>query len=112
MSGDNRWGPAAKQRPHQTNCRRKLMGATALLVLATATQAIAQQVPAAPDQAQEIVITASRVSRSGFSAPTPTTMLNAGELQRRAPNNVSEVLNELPTFRASISPNTQSLSIT
>jgi outer membrane receptor protein involved in Fe transport len=87
------------------------MGATALAGLTIAAPVTAQETPAAPDQTQDIVVTASRVNRSGFTAPTPTTVLNAGELQRRAPNNVSEVLNELPTFRASISPNTQSLSL-
>ena len=38
--------------------------------------------------------------------------MNAAEIQRRAPNNISEVLNELPTFRATSSPNTQSLGTT
>jgi outer membrane receptor protein involved in Fe transport len=114
----------------QTRAREALMGATALAALAIATPVMAQDAPAAPaaaapatapvapaapaadNQDKEIVVTASRVNRTGFNAPTPTTVLNAAEVQRRAPNNVSEVLNELPTFRASISPNTQSLSIT
>ena len=65
-----------------------------------------------PGELGEIVVTASRVKRTGFTAPTPTTVLDAEEVQRRAPNNVSEVLNELPTFRATNSPNTTSLGLT
>lgn len=91
-------------------------------MLATVAPAMAQEVPAAPgiaqdaptagDQPHDIIVTASRVNRSGFNAPTPTTVLSSGEIQRRSPNNVSEVLNELPTFRATTSPNSQSLSLT
>ncbi|MBG6120219.1 outer membrane receptor protein involved in Fe transport [Sphingobium sp. JAI105] len=120
-------GPKIReQNARQKFVRRGLMGATALSMLSMGAPAMAQDAPGpdasaqgAPVQdtpaegapAQDIIVTASRVNRTGFTAPTPTTVLNATELQRRAPNNVSEVLNELPSFRGGSSPNNQSLSL-
>jgi iron complex outermembrane recepter protein len=99
----------------------KLLCATALALLANAAPSMAQETPVADDAAQEeplaedagqmITVTASRAARTGFDAPTPTTLISEAEFERRAANNISEVLNELPTFRATISPNTQSLSL-
>ena len=109
------------QNVRQKFARRALMGATALSMLSIGAPALSQEVPgqdvavqdssAQNTAAQEIIVTASRVNRTGFTAPTPTTVLNAAELQRRAPNNVSEVLNELPSFRGGSSPNNTSLGL-
>ena len=92
--------------------RRALMAASAFAALAMAAPVMAQAQATTADQIGEVVVTASRVNRSGFNAPTPTTVLNTADLQRRAPNNVSEVLNDLPTFRATTSPNTSSFGLT
>lgn len=46
-----------------------------------------------------IVVTASRVARDGFSAPTPTTVIGAAQLEARGATNVSTVLYEIPAFR-------------
>src|SRR4051812_47535494 len=52
---------------------------------------VGQQAWAAPDadqsgaeatKVEEVVVTASRVQRSGFTAPTPTTVLGSAELQK------------------------------
>ncbi len=48
---------------------------------------------------EEVVVTASR-ARSGFAAPTPTTVVSAQLIQARGATNVAEVLNEVPAFRA------------
>lgn len=100
---------------HGVRCvsvRRTLLGATALTLVATASPLMAQEAPVSDDPDQVITVTASRASRTGFDAPTPTTVLNTAEVERRAANNISEVLNELPTFRATRSPNTTSLGLT
>jgi outer membrane receptor protein involved in Fe transport len=47
----------------------------------------------------EVQVTASRVQRSGFDAPTPTTMVNADLIEQRGATNIAQVLNELPAFR-------------
>jgi iron complex outermembrane receptor protein len=49
----------------------------------------------------EVVVTASRVDRQGFVAPSPTTVLGVREMELRAPSNVVNLLNEVPSFRPS-----------
>jgi outer membrane receptor protein involved in Fe transport len=81
------------------------------------THAFAQVVPsqsvsaAAEPQGQAdtetIVVTGSRIARSGFTAPTPVTVVGQERLQVRGITNVGEALNELPSFRALQTPATQ-----
>ena len=58
---------------------------------------------------REIVVTGSRVS-TGFSAPTPVTVLGSDRVEALAITNVGDALNQLPIFRASSSPSTQAVS--
>lgn len=55
-----------------------------------------------------VVVTASssRLGRAGFDAPTPTTTLSAEDLSIGARPNVAAALNDLPYFRAGVSPQT------
>ena len=53
---------------------------------------------------ETVVITGSRVNRTGFDAPTPTTVLSAQELAARGAAQVGEFLNEVPSFRATQTP--------
>ncbi|AOH84983.1 hypothetical protein AWL63_14490 [Sphingomonas panacis] len=61
---------------------------------------------AAPDDANvaDIVVTASRIGRAGFNAPTPTVVVGAATLEQRAAVNVADVLNEVPSFRRTAAP--------
>lgn len=73
------------------------------LSLLTITPAVfAQEVPLAQDDELEtIAVTASRVTRvEGFSAPTPTSVVSAEDVQRTAPMQVSDALLQIPTFRS------------
>ncbi len=54
--------------------------------------------------AQDIVVTASRIDRAGFTAPTPTTVIGAATLEQRAAVNIADVLNEVPAFRRTSAP--------
>lgn len=54
-----------------------------------------------------VSVSASRINRPGFDAPTPTTSINAEELQVGSRPNVAATLNDLPSFKASSSPQTQ-----
>jgi iron complex outermembrane receptor protein len=57
-------------------------------------------VEAAPSAGlEEVVVTASRV-RTGFTAPTPTTVVGEAAIEKRGVTNVADVLNEVPAFRA------------
>ena len=53
----------------------------------------------AADGLEEVAVTASRIQRTGFEAPTPTTYVGVEELQNRAAVRVSQVLFELPAMR-------------
>lgn len=48
---------------------------------------------------EEIKVTASRIQRSGFEAPTPTTVVGEEQIQARAAVRISQVLFEIPALR-------------
>ena len=52
----------------------------------------------------EIVVTASRVNRSGYSAPTPMTSVGIDDIQNRAATNIADVLNAVPSFGQGTTP--------
>lgn len=55
--------------------------------------------PAGP--AGEIVVTGSRITTNGYSAPTPVTVVSTEQLQRTNPGSIPESLNTLPQFAGS-----------
>lgn len=54
-----------------------------------------------------IIVTGSRLSRTGFTSPTPVTVLGAEQLQRVGDTNVADSLNRMPSFRPQNTPLTQ-----
>ncbi len=107
--------------------REVLLLASAVSVLA-ALPAFAQQAPAneaqvasnpapqaaegsAPDGA-EVVVTATRLSRDGYTAPTPTTVIGQEFVEQRAITNIGDALNKVPAFRAAVSPSAGGLGNT
>lgn len=76
--------------------------------LAASTVALAVAQPALSQESnssnQEVVVTASRIQSSGFTAPTPTTVLGAAQIEATAPTIASEVLSLVPSFRTSGQP--------
>jgi outer membrane receptor protein involved in Fe transport len=63
------------------------------------------QAATAPNQRteiEEVVVTASRVERQGFTAPTPTTVLGQQEMAVRPPQSAINLINEIPAFRPSV----------
>lgn len=83
---------------------------TALSTIAAPAWAQNAAQPAAPataasdDAAGDIVVTASRITRDGFSAPTPTTVVGQDFIQQRAITNIGDALNKVPAFRAAVAP--------
>ncbi len=73
----------------------------------------AQAAPAADaqrDALTEIVVTGTRLGgASGFTTPTPVTVLNAELFEKQAATNVAEVLNQMPAFRPQDSPATSNI---
>lgn len=54
--------------------------------------------------AQDILITSSRIARDGFTSPTPTTVVSQEFVLQRALTNIGDALNRVPSFRAAVSP--------
>ena len=76
----------------------KLLLTASIAALSLSSQAFAQDESA---DVGEVVVTASRVARSGFTAPTPTTVLSQEMVQQRGATNITDVINETPAFRPS-----------
>lgn len=58
---------------------------------------------------ETVNVTASRISRPGYEAPTPTTVLGADELTLRTPNTLANALSHLPQMRNTTNEGTASL---
>jgi iron complex outermembrane receptor protein len=89
--------------------RAALVAGVSLTAIAVALPASAQQAaplpaggPAGAAAIDEVVVTASRVARSGFTAPTPTQIVGADLIEKRGATNIAAVLNELPAFKATV----------
>jgi len=54
---------------------------------------------AAQNDVDSIIVTGSRVARSGFNSPTPLTVVGQEQLRLNADNSVGDALNRLPAFR-------------
>jgi outer membrane receptor protein involved in Fe transport len=84
-----------------------LMGAASLAAMAGAAQAQTAEVD---NSVEAVIITGSRIVRDGFQAPTPTTVLGVEEIQRKAPINLADQINELPALAGSARNATASIS--
>src|SRR6185437_8054804 len=68
--------------------------------------------PAANSEADvsTIVVTGTRITLTGFTAPTPTTMVNADDLQKSAQPNLFTTITQLPSLQGSSGTNTGTFS--
>lgn len=85
------------------------VAATALMMgLAghTAAQDAEDAAASAPQSADIIQVTGTRVARDGFDAPTPTRVVTAEDLAARGVSQVGEYLVEVPAFRGTQTPQT------
>jgi len=53
------------------------------------------------ESVDQVVVTASRVARTGFTAPTPTTVIGSAQIEQRGATNVATILYDVPAFRPS-----------
>jgi iron complex outermembrane receptor protein len=87
-------------------------GAIALLL--TSTGWAQDQQPAAADSGEDnltqVVVTGSRIQRSGFETPTPVSVVSAERAEQLGTTNLGELMNQLPSFRATQTPASQSSS--
>ena len=59
---------------------------------------------------EEVVVSATRINRPGFSAPTPVTSISEAEIETRAPTTLADVLSAIPSFRATASLGTSGVN--
>jgi outer membrane receptor protein involved in Fe transport len=76
-------------------------------------QATPQEAPAAaPVDDSEIVVTGSRIVRSGFQSPQPLTVLSQKEIETQSPtNNLADFINTLPALAGSTRPANSRLNL-
>lgn len=76
---------------------------SSVIALAIPALASAQEAPAAPAPiaAAEIIVTGSRITASGFNAPTPTTVVSIEQLQKSAQPNLFDSIAQLPALQGS-----------
>jgi iron complex outermembrane receptor protein len=86
---------------HFSRARHIRWLATSTLALAVAQPAFAQE---AATNSEDVIVTASRIQSSGFTAPTPTTVLSGAQIEATAPTIASEVLALVPSFRTTGQP--------
>ncbi|WP_448546951.1 TonB-dependent receptor plug domain-containing protein [Thalassotalea fusca] len=67
--------------------------------IGTMSPAFAQE---AAEETETIVVTGSRIQRSTAATPTPTTVLDAAQIEQLGYNNAGDILNSLPAFSGSV----------
>ena len=83
----------------------RLLTATSLLALSAmsvASQSYAQDAAAA--NVEEIVVTGSRITATGYKQPTPVTVVGEAQIQRDAKVSIGDTIRELPAVGTSSSP--------
>ena len=63
------------------------------------------------DAIEEIIVSSSRIRRSGYEAPTPITIVGQIEIDAAAPVNIADFINQLPAFAGSRTPSVSVASI-
>ncbi|WP_417451263.1 TonB-dependent receptor plug domain-containing protein [Kordiimonas sp.] len=82
-----------------------LLGAASGIALIGAGGAVAQETSQGDAfEFEEIVVSSSRIKKSGFEAPTPVTVLGSDEMEARGTTNIADLVNELPGFTGTITP--------
>ncbi len=72
---------------------------------------VSSQEETKPTQPEELTVTASRVARTGYTAPTPTTVLGQDDLKLGGATDIGQALFQLPSMRPTLSPAVLTASI-
>lgn len=105
----SRYERASVLRQHRTF----VLAGCGLALSFTAGSAFAQAAASAEPKEEvlleEVQVTASRVGRAGYSAPTPTTVLDAEQIAAQGATNIAQMLNQLPELKATTTPTTNGI---
>ncbi len=81
-------------------------------VLLASTAGAQDQTPAAApnggEELTQVVVTGSRIQRNGFEAPSPVSVVGADRAEQLGTTNLGDLMNQLPSFRATQTPASQS----
>ena len=107
-------GPSCAPKSARIAARaRLLIGTTVLALVASSVQAqtntAAAEVP--PGDAAAIIVTGSRIARSGFTARTPVSVIGSAEIKAESPANIADFVNTLPSVRGSSTSSNSSGSL-
>ena len=90
-----------------------LLATSAVATIMAAGSASAQEAPASDTPSatvSEIVVTGTRIRSTGFTAPTPTQVLGAADLERAAQPNIFTAITQLPSLQGSSGATTGTFS--
>ena len=76
-----------------------------------AAPAFAQDGQAEESAVSEVIVTGSRVARSGYDTPTPVTVIGEQEIAAAAPTNIADFVNDLPSVSGSSTRQTGNAAI-
>jgi len=96
-----------------------IKGLNVLFALAVAAPVVAQDVPATTTPAvtdeqgaiEDVVVTGSRLARTGYETPTPVTVIGEGDILSSGQPNIADFVNELPSVAGSSAPSTANRSL-
>lgn len=80
--------------------RARILGSVLGLVASIVTECATAQ-DTASAQLEEVTVTGTRIIRSGFEAPTPTSVLDEDHLEAMAVFNIADAANRMPQFSSS-----------
>lgn len=110
-----RLGPQGQGDEMNNSYRSLLLLSTVAAVALGAEPSFGQQSGAAsnPDSTmlETVTITGTRVVRDGYQAPTPTTVFGAADIEAKAPANIADAVNSLPSLAGSATPSTSGAAI-
>ncbi len=115
MQGANILNVNSRGLKRELLCGVALIGFTILYCItpagAVAQTATAGNAAGAAEQIEEVTVTATRVNRAGYSAPTPVTELSANDIAASGVANVADYVNEMPSVAADSSPRTATINV-
>src|SRR5882757_9508658 len=84
-----------------TIIRTVLLQSAAAVALSALSASMAHAQETQAMSVEQVVVSSSRITTAGFNAPTPTTVLSAGDIADQAQSNVFTAITELPSLMGS-----------
>lgn len=85
--------------------RSTLLAASSLVAISSLTSGAAWAQDNSVSAVEEVVVTGSRITTTGYQQPTPVTVVAEAQIQRDAKVSIGDTIRELPAVGTSSSPN-------